>query len=85
MSLLVPSDITRDFHGNRGDIILLRGLSLNTEAYESASVGVCVCGYQCKRQRMCKHVCLCVCEGPNGRKCGNLKLLDALQRLQTDN
>lgn len=46
-----PSDITRDFHGNGGDIILLRGLSLNTQAYESATVCVWVCeghnGCQC--------------------------------------
>lgn len=64
-----PSDIMREFHGNRGDIILLRGLSLNTQAYESATV--CVG--------------LCVCEGHNGCQCGNPNLPDALQRLPTNN
>lgn len=61
MSLLVPSDITRDFHGNRGDIILLRGLSLNTEAYESASVGGCVCVDISVRDRECASMCVFVC------------------------
>lgn len=62
-----PSDITRDFHGNRGDIILLRG---RHSTLWLMRVRVCASVYQCKRQRMCNHVCLCVCVRYNGCKCG---------------